>query len=187
MCINAPINVTMPKSRSASSLLMRKISSSPETRPDHVYQRRSALESSYLDLLDSPAHAVLTGSQLLQIRVLNDPVCVCVLDEWTWTLSLPYFSCVCNGRRQTERHTQIAIAHKHIKSMPVNLSNTHTRSVIYTVKPEIIQTPSTFLTLSQFIRYSLENYWLKSVDIWLVLSVFLLDSHTWVMLNICSI
>ncbi len=28
---------------------------------------------------------------------------------------------------------------------------------LYTVKPKFIQTPSTFLTLSQFIRYSLEN------------------------------
>ncbi len=28
---------------------------------------------------------------------------------------------------------------------------------LYTVKPKFIQTPSTFLILSQFIRYSLEN------------------------------
>jgi len=28
---------------------------------------------------------------------------------------------------------------------------------VYTVKPKFIQTPSTFLTLSQYIRYSLEN------------------------------
>ncbi len=32
-----------------------------------------------------------------------------------------------------------------------------TVKIKYTVKPKCIQTPSTFLTLSQFIHYSLEN------------------------------
>jgi len=59
----------------------------------------------------------------------------------------------------------------------VSQKNNHAGLERHTVKPKHIETPSTFLTLPQFIRYSLEKG-KKSADISLVLVILPLNGLT---------